>query len=224
MGRPLAERDWPDPAVLVGGAAVDFRLTYRGPLPASQPKDSRSGEKHDIRLNLSPQLAALWDTEPVLREYGLALANANLENRRVSLIQLEENTKPHYQVATCGYLAIPLVTRHNGLACHLDIEILRREDPGGILHDGDIDNRLKTLFDALHMPLADNEVPGLKWGSGGTKLYCLLEDDSLITKLSVDTHKLLRPKHQSESDGDVELTIAVSVKVLTAKPFTRWGW
>src|SRR6266849_6098917 len=56
-----------------------------------------------------------------------------------------------------GKQFVPLVRQSLALACSLDILFLRREEPGSlILQGGDIDNRIKTLFDALKMPTADD--------------------------------------------------------------------
>ena len=66
--------------------------------------------------------------------------------------------------------------------------ILRPEKPGGIIvQSGDIDNRLKTLFDALCLPPQTNQIPkdeGLSINE--SPMYCLLEDDSLITSIKVN--------------------------------------
>ena len=45
-----------------------------------------------------------------------------------------------------GFEWLPIVTGTNGLICKLDILMLRAGAPGDVLHD--VDNRLKTLFDA----------------------------------------------------------------------------
>ena len=74
---------------------------------------------------------------------------------------------------------------------------------------GDIDNRLKTLFDSLRMPQHDSELPpGCKHRGG--PFFCLLEDDSLITKLTVNTSQILG-KGQF-GPNDVELTLHVTVR------------
>src|SRR5262245_57004992 len=46
-----------------------------------------------------------------------------------------------------GFDWLPIVTEQNGLICKLDILMLREGVPRAVLHD--VDNRLKTLFDAL---------------------------------------------------------------------------
>jgi hypothetical protein len=46
------------------------------------------------------------------------------------------------------------------LVARLSIVMLRPEPPGSIITaGGDIDNRLKTLFDALRMPKVISEIP-----------------------------------------------------------------
>jgi hypothetical protein len=95
------------------------------------------------------------------------------------------------------------------MECQLRIDWHRHDPPGTILSpSGDIDNRLKTLFDALRMPQNDTEIPE---GAAHHGIFlCLLEDDSLITKLSVDTSQILG--QGQFGPNDVELTLHVAVK------------
>ncbi|MBX5163760.1 MULTISPECIES: hypothetical protein [unclassified Rhizobium] len=82
-----------------------------------------------------------------------------------------------------------------GLFIHaeLDILLLRAQPPGMLVSNlGDIDNRIKTLFDGLRVP-TKSEVNNLRT-SGVTmpeRIFCLMEDDNLISKLSVSTDRLL---------------------------------
>jgi hypothetical protein len=75
----------------------------------------------------------------------------------------------------------------------LQVFFLRPEAPGNLItQGGDIDNRLKTLFDALRMPrvvaeLPTNDTPR----EGEDPFFCLLEDDALITEIDVKTDMLL---------------------------------
>ena len=46
---------------------MEFRLTYDGRLPSAW-KDSRKKQKHDIRIQLHPQLTELWRTHPGLTQ------------------------------------------------------------------------------------------------------------------------------------------------------------
>jgi hypothetical protein len=91
-----------------------------------------------------------------------------------------------------------------------NITILRPEPPGAIItQSGDIDNRLKTLFDGLKIPTIGELPSGDGPMSGETPFYCLLEDDNLITRISVTTERLLEP---SKDTAYVELLIRVKTK------------
>ena len=95
------------------------------------------------------------------------------------------------------------------MECQLRIDWHRHDPPGTILSpSGDIDNRLKTLFDALRMPQNASEIPEDAAHDG--VFFCLLEDDSLITKLSVDTSQILG--QGQFGPNDVELTLHVMVR------------
>jgi hypothetical protein len=80
------------------------------------------------------------------------------------------------------------------LGAELDIVFLRQQAKGQLIGEGgDIDNRLKTLFDALRMP-SRGEVQQL--GSGvehdDNPLHCLLKDDAFIHRVNVETDRLLK--------------------------------
>ena len=112
-----------------------------------------------------------------------------------------------------GYRFLPLVIEKWTLLCNLDILFLRRDVPGGLIHAGDIDNRIKTLLDALRKPgngeeLAGNEEPQ----DGEDPFYCLLEDDKLITGLHVDTDTLLDSYEGDVDNRQVKLFITVDIK------------
>jgi len=63
----------------------------------------------------------------------------------------------------CGYRFVPFVSKEYALACSLDILFLRRDDPGNLIKSGgDIDNRLKVLFDGLRMPQECGEIEGFE--------------------------------------------------------------
>ncbi len=118
---------------------------------------------------------------------------------------------------------VPLVI--NGprlqLICHLDILFLRYDEPGEIFTGGDIDARIKVLFDALSVP---QQVDGAPKGDDEDPMFVLLEDDKLITELSIRTEKLWRPKEPTETDKSVELTIGVTVYTGDKSPLVeRFG-
>jgi hypothetical protein len=95
------------------------------------------------------------------------------------------------------------VTEANGLVCSLDILFLRPEKPGSILGSaGDIDNRIKTLIDALRIPADGSEMKRHEGDDPDPNpMYCLLQDDALITTLKVETDRLLFTRGDSEHES-----------------------
>lgn len=185
--------DWPE---TVEGKELEFRLTYRGRLPSVGGNDRRIEDKHRIRKEIHRQLAYLWSSRPLLT--SMSRNDAYME----MLVA---------KYARCGFNFIPLVGDSEGLACSLDILFLRRDQPGNMVtHRGDIDNRLKVLFDALQIPNNCEQLPrGAKPEAGEDPFFCLLFDDRLITEIKVTTDHLLTPVVAGESVNDVELIIAV---------------
>ncbi len=169
---------------------MEFVLRYRGALPA-KPSNTVVA-KHKVRLYLHPQLQELCRRERVWQPASAnGLPIAKIKGRRLHVTSL--NSGVFFRVPFRGIDFIPLVSRPHELACQVDILWLRREKPGEIVGDGgDLDNRLKTLFDGLRMPYSDSDVPeGAAIPEG--RCYCLLEDDALITKISITTYQLLEP-------------------------------
>ena len=165
--------------LLIVGTAMELTLIYRGPLKANG--DAR--EKHRIRRDLSKQLAQLWKHPPLSHCANTLLLDIE-DPVTVSVIQ----TVGAFKFAS-------LVCSQLSMFAELSITWLRPHSPGALIAEGgDIDNRLKTLFDALRMPHNESEIP-----SGGVPLedenpfHCLLEDDGLITSVSVSTDRLLEP-------------------------------
>lgn len=95
------------------------------------------------------------------------------------------------------------------MVCSLDILFLRRDEPGSLIESGgDIDNRIKVLFDALRMP-TDNEIRGFTPEQDEVPFLCLLEDDVLIAEFKVTTDRLLTPTGSGHPNSDVQLVIHV---------------
>ena len=76
---------------------------------------------------------------------------------------------------------------------------------------GDIDNRIKVLFDGLKMPETVSDLGGLPLESDENPFFCLLEDDSLITSVTITTDRLLLERDSEEKRNDVYLIIHVTV-------------
>jgi hypothetical protein len=114
----------------------------------------------------------------------------------------------------CGFRFVPLVNRELKLICGLEILFLRRENPGDlILRGGAIDNRIKTLLDALRIPENGTELPlNAVPDADEDPFFCLLENDSLVTDLNITTDRLLRPLRLGENENDVVLVMKIHVK------------
>lgn len=190
---------------------MEFTLKYRGPLPGG----SASGKveyKHLIRRAFHEQLADYWQRDTRLKELKPAEFHIAQKSDKFSYdvprpVQGTQNF--FYRFSCRGIEFVPLVIRIRYMECQLRIDWHRHDPPGTILSpSGDIDNRLKTLFDALRMPQNDTEVPENAAHDG--VFFCLLEDDSLITKLSVDTSQILG--QGQFGPNDVELTLHVMVR------------
>lgn len=211
------ELDWPiDPAEIVGEEFVDFDLTYRGPLKGASRDNPRVDHKHSLRIEFHSQLIELARGEGEGYKWRNSYTRAIVKSGRMIEAEGEAQrrslrvTKGGHYVEFDGVKYVPLVTREQGTICHLSVVLLRHEEAGGIYSGADIDNRLKTLFDALRIPHESNEI-----GKSVTPehCYCLLEDDALITKLTIDTRRLLKPKQIGQGDDYAEVAINVQVKV-----------
>ena len=202
---------------------MKFTLRFDGPLGSNKPR-----EKWAIRHQIHPQLADLWQTNHVLRRArNLAIipdgSAGDGDGSYVTFTQhhTRDSIEPNPSVAVGQIDLFGSIMRHTGrfvplvreslaLVCELDILFLRKEEPGSLIKQGgDIDNRIKTLFDGLRMPTDAGE-----FGSSGEvpePMYCLLEDDSLVTALNVRTDRLLSRPQADVSE--VSLVIGVTVKV-----------
>jgi hypothetical protein len=207
---------------------MEFRLIYNGPLKAAGggKGGGRSNEKHRIRKALHKQLKQLWQTIPNLKMrtdiHSILHAPPSVPNETgartvimaASLAQPSLLARLGHNFDRCGYKFVPLVSNELKLSCGLDILFLRRDMPGTplIKSGGDIDNRLKVLLDALRIPTDCSELKGsVKDIDEEPYFYCLLEDDVLISDLSVTTDSLLTPYAIGE-ESDVHLVIKVKVR------------
>jgi hypothetical protein len=172
-----------------------FTLTYFGDLRAN----ARPDHKHDLRKAFHKQLVTLWQQQPLAdsrRWFDGSNNNVSINlNRQIGEFRF-----------------VPLVSPELHLICELDIFMLRPEPPGAIVtQGGDIDNRLKTLFDALRTPHNESELPkGSSPEAGENPFFCLLEDDLLISAVSVRTDRLLMP---TTSTATVQLHIQVTTQL-----------
>jgi len=106
---------------------------------------------------------------------------------------------------------VPLVTEDLELLCSIEILFLRFGDPGGVINRvRDLDNRLKTLFDSLTMPRSADRLGSFTTpDKDEDPFFCLLEDDSVITKVSVECDALLQPVSSPPNENDARVVITV---------------
>lgn len=202
---------------------MKFRLTYEGPLYATQ-NEAREGQpvkraehKHAIRQHFHRQLKQLWADDLFLSSARISpyinMKDSHVENGKrilpAEVCPLVEMVAAQYH--KFGYSFVPLVRKYDCLVCSLDILFLRRDPPGGAINAGDIDNRIKTLIDTLRCPQSPEELKGNETpGADEQPFFCLLEDDKLVGHFSVETDRLLDPA--SGGDHAVRLVITVDVK------------
>lgn len=218
--------EFDDPAE---GQVLEFRLTYKGPLPADQGTGNKAKYKHLIRKHFHKQLRELWKQHPSLRLQAESSWQKLLRNddgswqvRKVNVLLgspfspddsikgwIEHIADDHQ---SCNTKWVPLVSKVSGFSCSLEILFMRRDGPGGLVaHGGDIDNRIKTLLDGLRKPDTVSDLGGLPIDPDENPFHCLLQDDRLITGITVTTDRLLVPLEAQEKDSWVELVIGVKI-------------
>jgi hypothetical protein len=142
------------------------------------------------------QLEVLWQQDP--------------------LRDIEKYIDPSYMPNDC-YLGeqrgttvfYPIISGRIWTIAEIDILMLRPGNPGSIWEGGgDIDNRLKTLFDSLKVP----DLNVAHHHDGHSRVFCLLQDDKLITRVSVETDRLLDPELGRKN----EVLLVVQVHVLAS--------
>jgi len=174
---------------------MEFTLHYRGRLKAHGTPQ----EKHLLRTHYHTQLKALWNQLPLNDHRDLLKPEP--PERFISVIR---------QVGKFKFA--PLVSSRIYLIAEIRITLLRPEPPGSIITQaGDIDNRLKTLLDSLKVPSEPDALPiNAKPSPDEEPFFCLLEDDNLVTNLSISTDRLLEP---STSPSEVVLLLHVQTKI-----------
>lgn len=167
-------------------------LVYRGDLPAASGSNKRTQEKHEIRRHFHKQILNVPKAPYSQMVYGAS------------------EYGPHW---VGNFKFHPLICRDENnpkIGCELSIEALSHDPFGAVIQSGDLDNRLKTLFDALCIPNEDqvqNEIPG----DTETPFWVLLSDDRLITDFHF-TQNILHTPRTNHNSSYIELTIKVSVK------------
>ncbi|MGA2878035.1 MAG: hypothetical protein ABSG13_03715 [Bryobacteraceae bacterium] len=194
----------------------------------------RAKEKHQLRKHFHLQLRELWRQNPDLKRqaetsFTVITTPPNMVSypgpgvRMIYPSQMGMTGEQQSRAKTwvehiaddhkrCGGRFVPLVSELGGFTCDLNILFLRRDNPGNLVSNGgDIDNRIKVLFDGLRMPKTERELGGFGIDADEDPFFCLLEDDTLITRVSVTTDRLIIPQKDAENVNDVLLVIHVTM-------------
>lgn len=186
---------------------MQFRLIYDGLLLGASRNDTRGQHKHNVRREFHKQLKRLWTVNRHLVDVA-----AHFPQNPQGAYVVGDGLYLEYlanKFTIGSYNCAPLVTGEKELACAIDILFLRYDQPGiTLIQSGDIDNRLKTLFDALRRPQNNAECFG-EPTEDENPFFCLLEDDKFIDHVSVTTDLLLQPNRDV---NDVHLILDVKVK------------
>jgi len=154
---------------------MEFRLLYEGPLKTNRG----SADKQLMRRQFHMQLRELL-TRPPMQPFK-------------RLVEAKHQRATIREVG--GFTFVPLIAESLQHVARLEVILLTPEEPGrAVTQGGDLDNRIKTLLDALRVPKVPSELPvGDQPASEEVPFYCLLEDDALVSNLSVVGDRLLRP-------------------------------
>jgi hypothetical protein len=217
-----------------GAPFVKFTLTYDGSLPSSGNKPKNEA-KWSIRESFHPQLLDLWRSHPALNNVE---QNRHFPEGGARLMQKHHDDKgpmlpterrlqddgPRKIFDLCepiekhGAWFRPLIRDSYALHCGLKILFLRKEAPGKVYQGGDIDGRIKTLLDSLTMPRHVEQVLD-KSSTSFSPMHCLLEDDSMVSGLDVESERLL-----TAADYPVDfvrLVIEVDVRIRQATIYNQ---
>jgi hypothetical protein len=212
-----------------------FTLTYDGQLRSSGNSKTKQPLIREIRKQISEQLAELWQVHPALksvnihrwmpRTQGYAWSEAHhLNFKDAPSTPLNSNATDAFDICSSFKRGnsnfLPLVRESIGLVCALDIVFLRKGPKGRVYQGGDLDNRIKTLLDALRLPTEQEAAQDPNTANPqANPIHCLLEDDDRVTGLSVRTGQLLTRLGADESE--VRLIIDADVRVTHPRSYNH---
>ena len=174
---------------------MEFCLHYYGTIKSN---DCVKG-KHLIRKELHKQMKSICSTHPFAQVFA-----KDKEERR------KPQEKPMF-IEMKGHRYWFLISQYLKTVVDLSITFLFPYEVGAIFtQGGDIDNRLKTLFDALRIPQNTDEIPpddDFDYSDDG--MYCLLEDDKLINGVQINVFQ----DHDPLDKNSCKVLIKVNTKI-----------
>jgi hypothetical protein len=186
-----------------------FSLKYEGELKSTTDRNTRVKHKNRLRWHFSDQLDELMmrgDFTRMPRHESDVVKPIDDKGFRIHSTKI--SGQDFEQV-----WYIPVIDRTLNISCSLHVRIDRPERPGSLFerggeNGGDLDNRIKTLLDALRVPHNVNEARRSETRPDLNFCVCLFDDDSMVTSLYIETRPSLRPLPR----GHVELTIDVEIR------------
>ena len=208
---------------------MNFYLTFEGEVPSGRGGVAEA--KHKIRKAFHVQLKRLWETHDALANverlesaFGQGGANpilSGIDGGRADNKKLPLSDWVARQYVENGYRFAPLVRKDEHLLCSLQILLLRSDGHNRVVSAGDLDNRVKTIIDGLKRPGNASELGGFDQPSEGEDpFYVLLEDDDLVSGLTVETGDLLAPNDNNDYRKQRWCKVVISVDI---KPY-RLTW
>jgi hypothetical protein len=166
---------------------MELWLNYVGSLP----NKANPAKLHEIRRAFHPQMKRLWECHPALQAatHGSVQAAPEID----PTMPLRDGLSRRY--VSHGYSWIPLIRGECALFCSVEILMLRMDLPGGHVRSPDLDNRTKSLLDALTLP--NRSISQAAMGGPPSEdekpFYVLLEDDKWVTRIAIESGTLLVP-------------------------------
>ncbi len=211
---------------------MKFRLTYRGPVKPSQDRKpdtcsekqvTLAEHKMEIRTVFHRQLKKLWDNHPTLSNLQYCKF-CEMNHNHVSK-HFESGLDEHELVDVKDHLAdkfklgkysfVPIACKDFSVLCQIEILFLRHGNPSGTLKGGDLDNRVKTVIDALSKPTQTNQLCGKYHTPADDEcpFFTVMEDDFLVSSLTVTSDTLLEEFEKPDRDErDAMIVISVDIR------------
>jgi hypothetical protein len=209
------------------GKCVEFRLLYSGDQLVS---DGDASQKQIVRRQFHPQLKQLWNSDTRLKKLAEFRGQQGFDiGTKFDTDEIKEKSRQYFfadkgkNYQRAAFHCVPLIEEEHFLRVSIDILFLRRDQHPMILQGGDIDNRLKTLFDAFRVPNCTGDL-GDGPDEGEQPFFVLLQDDKLISDVRVNTDNLLLlPENATPKSRDVFLVIDVKLQPRERMAFT-WAF
>jgi hypothetical protein len=200
-----------------GGEPLEFRLVYSGPLLGSSRVNPRAAHKQQLRKWFHPQLRRLWKLHPILNE--LKTDEVGMNGQSLTRQEVLGN-----QFDRFGYNFVPLVTKEKPIPCSIEILLLRPDPYTSVIQSVDLDNRLKTLIDALRMPDSLAEVNSQSPTEDEKPFFVLVQDDSLISNAAIESDVLLVEWPMTDNlTGNYKKMVVTVVITVKLRPYDfRW--